>query len=493
VVKAKTTSSSLVVRCIFAALTVAAALAARMFLVRWTGTGAPFVLFFLTVLVSAFFWGAVPGLLAGLTATILSAVLFVYQAGYTASQAVAQSALFIIETSIVAVLADRFARAKRRAELNERAARQAEIQIENAHRAILKREAKLREAQSLANFGDWTWDSRSDVVEWSEEIYRIFGRDPGSPAPTFYGEHPALFTPDSMARLRAAVEKAMQYSTPYELELELIRPDGSLRSIMARGQPSFDASGYVAGLHGTVQDVTELKRLQRMREEWTSVIAHDLRQPIGTIVMCVELLSRAADTKSDDKAKFTDRIRSSAFTLARMVDDLMDVSQLESQRLHLERKWIDPQRVVHETIERLSYILKDHQIDISNGGDLVPIFADPGRMEQILGNLLSNAVKYGDPKKQIIVRLDRHEDEIEIGVTNFGHGIPPEDLPRLFERFSRSKSTRRAHPGLGLGLYIAKGLVEAHGGRIWVQSASEAATTFHFTLPIRLILTKEVA
>jgi signal transduction histidine kinase len=121
------------------------------------------------------------------------------------------------------------------------------------------------------------------------------------------------------------------------------------------------------------------------------------------------------------------------------------------------------------------------------------VFADPDRVEQILGNLLSNAIKYGEPKKEILVRLDRHEDEIEVAVTNYGRGIPPEDLSRLFERFSRSKSTRGAQPGLGLGLYIAKGLVEAHFGRIWVASVPQATTTFHFTLPIRAIQTKEVA
>ena len=147
-----------------------------------------------------------------------------------------------------------------------------------------------------------------------------------------------------------------------------------------------------------------------MREEWTSVIAHDLRQPIGTIVMCADLLSRGPSDKTAENAKFVDRIRSSAFSLARMVDDLLDVSQLESQRLHLERKWIDPQRVVHETVERLSYVIKDLRVDVAYSEDLVPVFADPGRVEQILGNLVSNAVKYGDPNGEILIRLDRQEE-----------------------------------------------------------------------------------
>jgi signal transduction histidine kinase len=482
------------VRYLLAVLTVGAALGVRFLLMPWTGVGAPFVFFFGTVLISSFFWGEGPGLLAGMLSVPLAGFFFVYQAGYTTSQALAQSILFLIETTIVAILTARFAKAKRRAELNERAARQAEELIENVNNALRKRETELREAQRLASFGNWSWDYRSDTVEWSDEIYRIVGRDPSLPAPRFYGEHSHVFTRESMVILNAAVEKSLQYGTPYELDLEMIRPDGELRSILARGEPVRDGSGHITGLHGTVQDVTQLKRLQKMREEWTSVIAHDLRQPIGTIAMCADLLSRADDSKKEEKAKYTDRIRSSAFNLARMVDDLLDFSQIEAQRLHLERKWMDPRACVRETIERLSHMLKDLRVEISESGDLAPVFADPIRVEQVLGNLLSNAVKYGDKTREILVRLDRRGDELETSVTNHGPGIPPEELSRLFDRFTRSQSVYSSNvPGLGLGLYISKGLVEAHGGHIWVESVPDDTTTFHFTLPVRVARIRNVA
>jgi len=108
---------------------------------------------------------------------------------------------------------------------------------------------------------------------------------------------------------------------------------------------------------------------------------------------------------------------------------------------------------------------------------------------------LSNAVKYGDRDGSILVHLDRHGDEIEIAVTNHGKGIPPEDVPRLFDRFTRLDESRESGvPGLGLGLYISKGLIEAHGGRIWVESTPGENTTFHFTLPVRVVSSeREVA
>jgi PAS domain S-box-containing protein len=470
--------------------------------VRWTGQGAPFVLFFGAVVLSSFLWGVGPGLLSGIVAAPVAAYLFVYAAGYTVDQAVAQTLVFLVEVSIICVLAARFAQAKRRSELNEQAAREAEAQIRNlqqkeheahirieeANASLQRSETELREAQRLAHAGNWSWEVKSDSVRWSEEVYRIFGKDPDLPPPSFYGGHAELFTPDSMARLHAAVERALHDSIPYELDLELIRPDGSTRWIAVRGEPTRDVSGNIVGLYGTVQDITQLKQLQKMREEWTSVIAHDLRQPIGNIVMSADLLQRLHDGEmSERESSIVARVRLSALNLARMVDDLLDVSQMEAQHLHLDRKWVDLRTVARESIARLEHITTGLHVKVWESDDLSPVFADAARIEQVFGNLLSNAVKYGDRESEILVRLDQHEDGIAISITNHGKGIPLEELPRLFNRFTRSKASGGSGvPGLGLGLYISKGLVEAHGGRIWVESTPGETTTFHFTLPVRL-------
>jgi PAS domain S-box-containing protein len=622
-VKTRTQTHSFL-RYLYATLAVAAALGVRVLLLPWTGYGAPFVLFFGAVVVSGFLWGVGPGILSGLVAGPIAAYLFVYQAGYTVSQAIAQSMVFLVEVTIVCVLADRFARAKRRSELNERAARHAEAQlkkwqnifekadwgvivgdprtdklemvnpgfasmlgysvddlvgrpisdiftpesrlelrahlrkgddlghhvfeathqrkdggilpvmvdvtavrdergevlyrafnirdltdihearlkereararVEAANAALLKSGAELREAQRLAHVGNWSWDAKNDTVQWSEETYRIFGLDPKLPPPNFYGEHSKLFTPESMASLRAAVEKTLKDAIPYAMELELVRPDDSTGWISARGEPIRDVLGRIAGLYGTVQDITQLKQLQRMREEWTSVIAHDLRQPIGNITMCVDLLPRLHGGEINEREQLIiNRVHSAAVSLARMVDDLLDVSRIEAQRLYLDRKWVDPRTVVRESIERLSHITRGFRVSVSESGDLSPVFADPMRIEQVLGNLFSNAAKYGDRGSEILVRLDRRENEIKISVTNYGPGISPDELPRLFDRFSRSKSSRNSTvPGLGLGLYISKGLVEAHGGRIWVESIPGNTTTFNFTLPVRMVSERGVA
>ncbi len=153
---------------------------------------------------------------------------------------------------------------KRTAELtNTNEAYLAEIaERRRAEEAMRQREAQLTEAQRLAHLGSWSWEVKTDSVAWSGELYRIFGRDPESPAPG-YKDWEQLHKPESWARLKAAVETALQTGAPYELDLEVFRPDGSKRIIIARGEPDRDGNGEVVQLHGTVQDITERKRAER--------------------------------------------------------------------------------------------------------------------------------------------------------------------------------------------------------------------------------------
>jgi len=240
-------------------------------------------------------------------------------------------------------------------------------------------------------------------------------------------------------------------------------------------------------MYGTVLDITHLKQLQRMREEWTSVIAHDLRQPIGVISISADLLPDVHTGEMCERERWiVERIRSATQGLTRMVDDLQDVSRIEAERLSLDQKWIDPGMVVRETVERFSQVHSSARVNVQESDDPTRIFVDPIRLEQVLVNLLSNAVKYGEENSEILVRLNHAGHDFEISISNHGGGIPPDELPRLFDRFYRSTKSRSSGvPGLGLGLYISKGLVDAHGGRIWAESIPGETTTFHVMLPLR--------
>lgn len=361
-------------------------------------------------------------------------------------------------------------------------------EIKRAEKALAQTAADLKEAQRVAHIGSWIWHVQTDAVEWSEELFRIHGLDPSQPAPGYRGELQRLLTPESMAALNGALESVEKGGEPYELELELVRPDGSHRSISVRGEPISDKSGRLVAIRGTSQDITQLKQLQRMKEEWMSVIAHDLRQPIGVIKMSAELLPDLHHgAMTEEERVITERIRSAADGLARMVVDLLDMSRIEANRLSLERAWVDPRAVVRQSVAALAHVTGTSRVKISDDAEVPRVYVDLVRFEQIFGNLISNAVRHGDTGGEIHVRVAQAGTDVEISVSNQGKGIAPEDVPRLFSRFGRSSTAKgSATPGLGLGLYIAKGLVEAHGGRMWVDSIPERETTFHFTLPGRV-------
>lgn len=352
--------------------------------------------------------------------------------------------------------------------------------------ALRQSEADLRQAERLAHLGSWTWNRADDTSRWSEELYRIMGVEPppfvDSPVKGVDRNIPA----ETMSAIRAALEAVLREGRTYETEMQIKRPDGTTRWLTARGDPVRNEQGEIVAVAGTAQDITELKELQRQRDEWTSLIAHDLRQPIGVITMAASALPEMNAAAPDKATELIKRIDSAAKGLARLVDDLFDLSLLETRHLTLDLHWVKPQSLVSETVDRLSHITAGHRVNVVADDVLPEIYVDQMRFGQVLGNLISNAVKYGDEGAEIAVRILQHDAEVEIDVENHGPGIPPEEIEQLFHRFARTAKARRSGVrGLGVGLYIARELVVAHHGRIWVDSTPGQTTTFHVALPSR--------
>ncbi len=359
-------------------------------------------------------------------------------------------------------------------------------ELEQANERLLALTADLEEAQRIGRIGSWLYDPKTDFAEWSNGLFRVLDRRPDSAPPTLHGPEP-LFTPESMRVIESANGKLLEDGEPYEIDAEVIRSDQTTSWVTIRGVPVRGRDGAIVAIKGTTQDVTQLKKLQALRQEWMSVIGHDLRQPISVIKMAAELLPELHEGALNEKEQdITTRIGSASVDLARMVDDLLDISRIEAHRLALDRSYVDPRAVVDETVARLSHITTGVRVNVTSEPSVRPVYADAGRIGQVLANLISNAIKYGDQTNDIEVHLAGDHEAVRISVTNRGKGIAPEDLPRLFERFSRRREDRKAGvPGLGLGLYIAKGLVDAHAGRLWVESVPDKTTSFHFTLPTR--------
>ncbi|HTQ43972.1 MAG TPA: PAS domain-containing sensor histidine kinase, partial [Polyangiaceae bacterium] len=280
-------------------------------------------------------------------------------------------------------------------------------------------------------------------------------------------------------------ERALRGESVSRLEARIIRSDGTPLPVLMSATPIRGPAGEVTGAVMAFEDITVFKELDRLRDEFASIVAHDLRNPISSILMNSELLLRQAEGRDAIHVGTAalERIRRAAARLGDMVKDLLDASRIEVDRLSLDRKLLPPRTTVEAIVEEVRPTLGEHPVKVATEGEPAPILADPVRFDQILTNLLENAAKYSPRDAPIDVKVAPSADGVEVSVKDEGMGIAPEEVPRLFDRFYQAKRAREMRAGLGLGLYIVHGLVAAHGGRIWVDSEPAHGSTFHVWLP----------
>jgi len=255
------------------------------------------------------------------------------------------------------------------------------------------------------------------------------------------------------------------------------------RVLEASAQP-FSGGGERLGLV-VLRDVTELRRLERMRREFVANVSHELRTPLASIRAVVETLEAGAADDPVVASEFFSRIIAEVDHLVGLVDELLDLARLETGRAVLETEPSDPVDLLTRAVERLRPQVERAglvlQIEVPPG--LPQVRVDRGRIEQVLINLVHNAVKFTPEGGEIVARAKLADGMLQMSVRDTGVGIPAEELPRIFERFYKSDAARRS-PGSGLGLAIAKHIVQAHGGAIWAESTPGAGATVSFSLPL---------
>lgn len=220
------------------------------------------------------------------------------------------------------------------------------------------------------------------------------------------------------------------------------------------------------------------------RDEVLAVVSHDLRNPLSVIDMCAAALSEKLPAHDDSTRRLVAWIESSTEWMNRLIEDLLDVARMDAGGLTLERQLQDLVHVISEATVILEPLIAEKSLTLHEDlPEYLPrASVDARRIVQVLENLVSNAVKHTAPGGEIRIRAESVNGEVRIAVRDTGSGIPAENLPHLFDRFWQARGARRG--GAGLGLAIAKGIVEAHGGHIWVESELGAGSTFGFSLPL---------
>ncbi len=264
----------------------------------------------------------------------------------------------------------------------------------------------------------------------------------------------------------------------------LRRPDGTQLWMSNSAAPIRTRDGQRVGAVGTSTDITALHLLQQEREILLHTISHDLRIPLTVIQGYGQLLQETLEREWSDEVALlmTGELLKGARRMGRMVDDLVDTARLEGGQLLLAAEPIDLRSFVAGMLARLEGVIETGRLRLDIAPDLPPVLADPDRLERILLNLLTNAQKYSPPQSPIRLQARAADNSVEVAVIDRGVGIASQDQPHIFERFYRPQGERRSD-SVGLGLYITRRLVEAHGGRIRVESEPGEGSAFLFTLP----------
>jgi len=233
-----------------------------------------------------------------------------------------------------------------------------------------------------------------------------------------------------------------------------------------------------------VQDLTRLRRLETVRRDFVSNLSHELRTPLASLRALAETLQDGALDDPPAARRFVDQIQIEVDALTQMVNELLELSKIESGRFSLDRSPVAAYDLLASASQRMQLQAEraDLSLRVECANDLPTVQIDSQRLEQVLVNLIHNAVKFTRPGGEIVLFAQPDDESIRFAVRDTGVGIPADEVPRIFERFYRVDKSRTGN-GTGLGLSIAKHIVEAHGGKIWVESREGTGSTFYFTIP----------
>lgn len=231
-------------------------------------------------------------------------------------------------------------------------------------------------------------------------------------------------------------------------------------------------------------DVTRIRHLETVRRDFISNISHELRTPLASLKALTETLQDGALEDTNVANRFLNRMEIEVDSISLIVQELLELSRIESGRVPLNLETVDPCELISAAVERLRLQAERSGLTLNTNcpNDLPAILADFSRMEQVLVNLLHNAIKFTPSGGSITISCDQNDTHVIYAVSDTGEGISSEDFPRIFERFYKADRAR-AGGGTGLGLAIAKHLVEAHNGEIWAESIEGKGSTFYFSIP----------
>lgn len=367
----------------------------------------------------------------------------------------------------------------------EAIADQLAIAIDKAAAEVSLRRSELRYqlATRATREAVWDWDLVSDDVAWNEGVQTLFGFSKEQVVPNAAWWYETIH-PEDRKRVVHGIHAVIDSDrSNWQDEYRFKRRDGSYALVLDRGYVARDASGKPLRMVGAMQDVTEVKKREGFEKQLIGIVSHDLRNPLNAVLMAAEVLLRR-DEMDERTSKSVLRIKSSADRAARMIRDLLDFTQARlSGHIRVQPKALDLHELARRVLEEMEFAYPDRRIECLHDGDGKGEW-DADRLAQVVTNLVQNALKYSPEDTPVCVRTFSDGPCALLSVHNMGPPISADRLSHLFEPLQRAADqVDHASRSIGLGLYIVKHIVEAHGGSVAVRSTERDGTTFTVRLP----------
>ena len=471
----------------------------RWLLDPWLGAQLPLVTLFAAVALAA----ALGGIGATALVTVLGYLacrwLFIDPRGSLTlePQEFGRFAVYLFSCVVIAGFGEWLRRMHARAEHARRLA-----EAEAARRA--EAEARFRLAADAVNGVIYDYDFRTRTVQRTRGMFEVLGYQPEDvpPLPDWWDNQ--VHPDDRVARKKQFHDGAAQGQRHFVLHYRMRHKDGRWLHVEDRAVLVLDEHGRYAKLHGCTVDVThiqqaeerllqlnaELREADRRKDEFVATLAHELRNPLAPIRNAVRIL-QAKGTQEPELVWGRAVIERQAAHMARLLEDLLDVSRIAQGKLDLRRTLVPLASVIESAVETSRPAIESgaHKVDVVLPREPVQVDADPVRLAQVFSNLLTNAAKYTPQGGRITLEAREEGREVAVSVRDTGIGIAPEMLGRLFQMYSQAApALQRAQGGLGIGLSLVRGLVELHGGRVEARSAgAQQGSEFVVHLPLPMV------
>ncbi|PXA05089.1 hypothetical protein DDZ13_03755 [Coraliomargarita sinensis] len=381
-------------------------------------------------------------------------------------------------------------------------------QLQDAN-SLSKKEARLvrmasemERAQEIATMGSWVLEVDTGEVTWTPELHRMFGQDASCPVPTLE-QQKGWYSEASYNAMVEAVKRTSKDGSPYNIELEVKRRDGTNGVLRSIGEAERDESGRIVRLRGVAQDISEIKEAeaklkhaleqekaaQIYKDQFLANMSHELRTPLNGVVGFASLL-REEGLDAQTREDYVRTIENCSGQLLNLINDIVDIAKIEAGEIKLDSRNFNLAKLTRETAATLEAIQaeksKEHiqlKTYIPDGSENLEIYSDPLRIQQILINLLSNALKFSN-EGTIEFGYDTGDRGVEFFVKDEGIGIAPERMELIFQRFEHLEGTTQKYEGTGLGLSISRGLAGLLGATLDVESELGVGSVFRLLLPL---------